>query len=148
MAGYNIVDGRKVPNTIVTSDETLYGVHSGGIEIAGCTFTINGTLQGSLSVTDGAIVIVNGINQGSISVTGAGRVVVFGQSQGSVSISADSEVSIENTGRISGSVHNDGSLIIRGVFGGSYSGRGMRTIEGTGYIQQPRIVNGVNYYDC
>lgn len=147
MAGYSIVDGRKVPFTVITSDQSLDGVHKTGFEIAGCTVVINGTIQGSISMTKGATVIVNGANQGSISVSGGGLVRILGASQGSLSISRDSAVVIEKGGRISGSVHNDGDLIIRGGFGGSYSGAGKKAIEGDGYILQPRIENGVNYYE-
>lgn len=147
MAGYSIINGRKVPFTVITSDRSLDGVHKTGFEITGCTVVINGTIQGSISITNGATVIVNGVNQGSISVSGGGRVRIFGACQGSFSISRDSAVLIERGGRIAGSVHNDGALIIRGGFGGSYSGAGKRAIEGDGYILQPRIENGVNYYE-
>ncbi|WP_124412338.1 hypothetical protein [Pseudomonas synxantha] len=147
MAGYSIVNGRKVPFTVITSDQSLDGVHKTGFEIVGCTVVINGTIQGSISMTNGATVIINGVNQGSVSVSGGGRVTIFGASQGSFSISRDSAVLIERGGRIAGSVHNDGALIIRGGFGGSYCGAGKRAIEGDGYILQPRIENGVNYYE-
>jgi hypothetical protein len=147
MAGYSIVDGHRVPFTVITSDQSLEGVHKTGFEVVGCTVVINGKNQGSIAMSNGATVIVNGVNQGSISVSGEGRLTVFGESQGSLTISRDSVVVIERGGRISGSIHNDGALVIRGGFAGSYSGVGKQALEGDGYILQPRIENGINYYE-
>lgn len=63
MAGYSIVGGRKVHYTVISSDQSLDGIHQTGFEVIGCTVVINGTLQGSMSMARGATVIVNGNNQ-------------------------------------------------------------------------------------
>lgn len=147
MTGYSIIDGEKFPNTVVTADQTLTGLHQIGVEVLHGTLTIDGTLQASLSISDGAAAIVNGLVQGSVSISGSGKLVVFGKVQGSVKIASDAEVVIESAGSISGSMQNAGSLIIRGAFGGAYGGNGHRSMEGDGYIKQPRIENGTHYYD-
>ena len=147
MAGYSIVDGRKVPFTVITSDQSLDGVHKTGFEIVGCTVVVNGKIQGSIAMINGSVVSVNGINQGSISVSGGSRLSVYGESQGSLSISRDSVVVIERGGRIAGSIHNNGTLIIRGGFAGSYSGTGKHAVQDDGYVVRPRVENGINYYE-
>lgn len=147
MTGYSMVGGRKVPNTVITSDQSLDGIHKTGFEVIGCTVVINGTLQGSLSMAGGATVIVKGNNQGSISVSDRGTLRIFGKCQGSVSVSKNSTVVVEREGTFSGSIHNDGTLIIRGGFGGASSGTGTQSVEDDGYIKQPRIENGISHYD-
>ncbi|MDH2244431.1 hypothetical protein N5J70_21045 [Pseudomonas sp. GD03909] len=147
MAGYDIIDGMRVPRTILTTNQILSGRHQGSITVIGCTLVINGTLQGSLSVESGGEVLVEGTQQGSTNVSGNSRVEVSGKCQGSTNIGPGSEVLIQPSGKLQGSMNNNGKLIVRGEFGGAYSGQGDISVEGDGYIKQPRIENGVHYYD-
>ena len=73
--------------------------------------------------------------------------MVRGKAQGSVHISVGSKVIVESSGTLSGSMKNEGELTIRGVFGGSYLGSGIKVLEGSGCIKEPRIVDGVHYYE-
>lgn len=147
MAGYDIIDGKRVPGTILTENQTLSDTHRGSITVRGCTLVIKGALHGSLSVEYGGNVIIEGVHQGSIGVSDKSRIEVFGTSQGSTNIGPGSQVLIHPSGKLQGSIKNNGKLIIRGVFGGSCSGGGDTSVEGDGYIKQPRIENGVHYYD-
>lgn len=147
MAGYDIIDGIRVPGTTFTQDEVLLGRHQGSITVSGCTLVISGTLQGSLSVENGGLVLIAGKQQGSTNVSGNSRVEISGICQGSTNIGTGSEVVVQPSGRLQGSMNNNGKLIIRGAFGGAYNGRGDTLVEGDGYIKKPRIENGVHYYD-
>lgn len=147
MAGYDIIDGVRVPGTTLTKNQVLLGTHQGSIKVVGCTLVISGTLQGSLSVESGGEVLIEGTHQGSTNVSGNSRVEVSGKCQGSTNISSGSEVLVQPFGQLQGSMNNNGKLVIRGAFGGAYSGQGNTFVEGDGYIKQPRVENGVHYYD-
>jgi cytoskeletal protein CcmA (bactofilin family) len=147
MESYDVIDGKKVPGTVINSDEVLTGTHRGSIRVVGCNLRILGVVQGSVSLAEGAIVELDGEIQGSTSISGTSHLTIRGKLQGSASISSESKIVVESTGRLSGSLHNEGLLIIRGVFGGSYSGNGVHRLEEEGYIKKARIVNGVHYYD-
>ena len=147
MAGYDIIDGKRVPGLEITEDHVLRGIHRGSISVVGCTLTVCGEHHGSLSVTGEGKVIIEGEHHGSTSVTGSSTLEVSGQSHGSTSISRGSMILVQPTGKLAGSMINDGQLFIRGVFGGAYSGNGERVLEGEGYIKQARVVDGVHYYE-
>jgi len=53
---------------------------------------------------------------------------------------------IEETGKLAGTLNNNGKVILRGVFGGARSGNGEFIVEGNGYIKQPVVRDGVSYY--
>jgi len=147
MASYDIIDGVRVPGLTLTQNQVLYGTHQGSITVSGCTLVISGKLKGSLSVENGGEVLIEGTQQGSTNVSRGSRVEISGTCQGSTNICAGSEVIVQHSGRLQGSMNNNGKLIIRGAFGGSYTGQGDTLVEGEGYIKQPRIENGVHYYD-
>ncbi|CAB1248288.1 conserved protein of unknown function [Ruminococcaceae bacterium BL-4] len=142
---YDIIDGREVPPLVVNED-TILNEHQGSVYVKHGTLTLKGTLQGSLSVIDGAKAIINGEQQGSVSVCVNAIVVVNGVLSGSTHVSSGGTVIVEASGRLAGSLNNQGKVIIRGVFGGSHSGNDI-ILEGTGYIKQPIIKNGMNYYE-
>ncbi|WP_430304064.1 hypothetical protein [Pseudomonas mosselii] len=147
MDSFDIIDGKRVPGTKITSDEVLLGSHHGSISVIGCTFVIAGSHHGSLSVSGNGRVIVEGQHHGSTSLSEGSRLEVVGSSHGSTSIAAGSILVVEPFGKLAGSMHNNGRLVIRGAFGGAYSGRGESVVEGDGYIKQPRIEGGVHYYE-
>lgn len=147
MAGYDIIDGKRVPGKILTENQTLLGTHQGSITVRNCTLVISGALHGSLSVEGGGNVLIEGTHKGSTSVSEKSLIKIFGKCQGSMNIGPFSQVVIQPSGMLQGSINNNGKMIIRGVFGGACSGRGETSVEGNGYIKQPRIENGVHYYD-
>lgn len=147
MAIYDIIDGVRVPGLTLTENQVLHGTHRGSITVSGCTLVIKGTLQGSLSVENGGEVLIEGTQQGSTNVSGSSMVEISGKCQGSTNINGGSQVIIQPSGRLQGSMTNYGKLIIRGVFGGAYNGSGQTFLEGDGHIKEPRVENGVHYYD-
>lgn len=71
----------------------------------------------------------------------------MGELHGTTNVSDYGTVIIEKIGKLAGALHNNGIVIIRDVYGGSQSGSGELILEGNGYIKQPTIRNGVNYYE-
>lgn len=147
MESYDIIDGRRVPGTVISSDQVITGTHRGSLRIEGCAVVIIGVVHGSVSVSQSATLDLEGTIHGSTSVSSGGLINISGKLHGSTSIAANARVIIEPSGSLSGSMSNNGDLLIHGVFGGAYSGRGTIRTEGAGYIKQPRIENGVHYYD-
>ena len=144
--GYDVIDGQKVPHTFIKDNHELEGTHQGTVVVESGKFALVGKLQGSLSLDNSETEII-GEQQGSVSISSIARVSVSGAIQGSVFISPGATVVIEPTGKISGSLTNHGTLVVRGVFGGAQSGNGEIILEGSGFIKQPTVKNGINYYE-
>ena len=144
---YDVVDGQKVPQKEIRGNETIHGMYQGSVNVIEGQLTILGILQGSLHVSTGTKVIVIGKHQGPVSVESGALVIVEGGLQGSSHIHPDATIIVEPTGHLCGSLNNQGVLVVRGMFGGAKSGNGVIHLEGQGFIKQPRIENGVHYYD-
>jgi hypothetical protein len=56
-------------------------------------------------------------------------------------------LTIEASGRLGGTLTNDGLVVLRGVMGGARTGSGSLRIEGNGYIKQPIIRDGIQYFE-
>lgn len=73
---------------------------------------------------------------------------VGGSIKGSAHIEHDGTLIIESGGKLAGSLHNDGAVIVRGVFGGSRMGSGELRFEDGGYEKAPdRIEGNRRYYN-
>ncbi len=142
----DIIDGREVPPTIVTKDFTLVGTHKGSIIVEGGTATILGRLEGSFHVDPGLSAIINGTVAGSVHLSQGAKAVVHGAIEGSAHVAHTALLVVEAGGKHAGSLHNDGEVIVRGVFGGSITGR-PPILEGNGTIKRPRIEDGVAIYE-
>lgn len=94
----------------------------------------------------GAKVEVLGEQSGSAYIATRAEAIVRDIMSGSTTISDESTIIVEEGGRLSGSLRNEGTFIIRGVFGGMCSGDGEIIIESKGYIKEPVIRNGMTYY--
>ena len=140
------IDGKKVPPMIIDEDYVLVGEHSGTIHVEAGTLVIQGMNSGTLDVQMGAKVEVLGEQSGSTFIASGAEVVVRGIMSGSATVSSGSSIIVEEKGRLSGSLCNEGTLIIRGVFGGARSGDGEIIIEGNGYIKKPVTRNGMTFY--
>lgn len=53
----------------------------------------------------------------------------------------------EETGKLAGTLTNEGLVILRGVFGGARSGAGDFRIECSGMVKQPVVRDGIQSYD-
>lgn len=143
----DFIDGQNVPPLIVEDNYLLEGVHQGTVIVKSGAFRISGENYGTLSIGSQVVAEIDGIQAGTVSVADGARVIVRGRLDGSVAISSGAQLIVEATGRLAGSLHNDGRLIVRGVFGGARSGAGELILQGAGYIKQPRIEKGIHYYE-
>lgn len=144
---YDHIDGKDFPPLVITSDYVLTDVHKGTVHIEFGTLQLIGVLQGTLDVQSGTRVVINGKQQGTVSISSGAIVIVNGEINGTVSIEDGASLLIEETGKLAGTLINDGLVVLRGVFGGARSGCGQFRIEGKGYIKAPVTRNGIHYYE-
>lgn len=130
-----------------TTDGTLGGLHQGSVRVEAGSLVVSGTLQGSLSLAVGASATISGHQQGSVHLSPRCEVIVTGRLDGSVHVEPEATVIIAAGGRHAGSLHNDGTVIVRGVFGGSRTGAGEFRLEDEGWVKAPVMRDGVNYYE-
>jgi hypothetical protein len=143
----DLIDGREVPPLVVSANYGIDGVHTGSVRVEAGTFTLSGTLRGSLNIQPGAKAAIGGRQQGSVAVESGATVVVAGAIEGSTSVQRGAVVIVEPGGKLAGSLHNDGLVVVRGVFGGSRTGSGELRLEGGGYVKQPSIRDGIHFYE-
>lgn len=119
--GFDYINGREVPQTVIEDDFTIQGKHNGTVHVENGTLTIQGELHGTLNVQSGA------------------KAIIIGKQHGTVIVEAN--------GKLAGTLNNNGIVIVRGVFGGAQSGQGNLILEENGYIKQSVIKNGMKYYE-
>lgn len=142
----DIIDGCSVPPLVITSDHVINDTHQGTVHVEAGTLELLGVLQGTLIIHPNASAVISGKQQGTVSLEHGATVIVRGAIQGTVSIAQDALLVIEETGRLAGTLSNNGNVVLRGVFGGAKSGDGNLQIEGNGYIKQPIIRDGARFY--
>lgn len=145
--GFDCIDGRDVPQTVIEDDFTIQGKHDGTVHVENGTLTIQGELHGTLDVQSGAKAIIIGKQYGTVSVANNAEIVIFGELHGTTNVSVHGTAVVEAHGKLAGTLSNNGTVIVRGVFGGAQSGHGELILEENGYIKQPVIKNGMNYYE-
>ena len=119
--GFDYINGREVPQTVIEDDFTIQGKHNGTVHVENGTLTIQGELHGTLNVQSGA------------------KAIIIGKQHGTVIVEAN--------GKLAGTLNNNGIVIVKGAFGGAQSGQGNLILEENGYIKQPVIKNGMKYYE-
>jgi hypothetical protein len=145
---YDIIDGREVPPLVITSDYVLEGYHRGSVRVEAGIFELRGRIEGSLGVHRGATATISGTQAGSVHVADGVEVAITGAVEGSAHVSPGGVVVVEPGGKLAGSLHNDGRVVVRGVFGGSRSGSGELAFEDDGYEKRPKMIrDGVHYYE-
>ncbi len=75
------------------------------------------------------------------------EVLVTGAIQGTTNVQSGGLVIVEASGRLAGTLHNDGDVVVRGVFDGARSGSGTLAFEDRGYEKRPSIRGGIRYYE-
>jgi hypothetical protein len=143
----DFIDGREVPQLVIAADDVLLGTHNGTIQVESGHFKLRGTNQGSLNLHPGATATISGKQQGSVSIQPGASVRVTGAIEGSTNVSPGATVVVEPTGKLAGSLHNDGSVVVRGAFGGARSGQGELIFEDQGYEKAPILRDGVHIYE-
>lgn len=144
---YDVIDGRRVPQLVVTNNHVIVGIHKGTVHVEAGTLYLRGTLQGTLDVQTGASVEVTGEQQGTVIIASGAKATVIGAIQGTTTVEPKASLVIEASGKVTGTLCNHGLVILRGVFGGTRSGAGSLCIEDNGYIKRPVVKDGINYYE-
>lgn len=145
--GYDYFNGRRVPQTVFAKDHVLTGTHQGTVHVESGNFTLAGKIQGTLNIHSDVAAVIVGRQCGTISVETRASVQISGSVEGTASVAEGATLVVEAGGKLAGALCNDGLVIVRGVFGGPQTGKGELRIENGGCIKQPRIDNGVHYYD-
>ena len=143
----DIIDGREVPPLVVTSDHVLTGVHDGTVHVESGHFELQGRLRGTLALYVGVRATISGTQAGTVNVGPGAELVVTGAIEGTANVQGGAVVVIEARGKLAGTLHNDGRVVVRGVFGGAQSGLGELVFEGNGYEKQPTIRDGIRSYE-
>lgn len=73
--------------------------------------------------------------------------MVSGAIEGTTTVERGGELVVAASAKLAGTLHNDGLVIVRGVFGGAQSGTGELRLEDQGHIKQPRVRDGIHYYE-
>lgn len=141
------INGRLVPPLVITSDYTIIDTHSGTVHVEAGVLELRGLLRGTLVIHSNAGAVIYGTQQGTVSLDEGATSTVHGAIQGTVAIAPGATVVVEETGRLAGALTNNGTVVLRGIFGGPQSGRGDMRIEGRGHIKQPTIRDGISYYE-
>lgn len=125
------------PRTI-DRDEVVLGTSNTPIIVEpGATVTIAGTLNGS-AVVHGVLHITGTLN-GSLHASAGATATVEHRVNGSVHVDRGGLVVVEPRGRIAGSTHNVGRLVLRGQLGGSQSGIPVELEDGGRVVPPTRI---------
>lgn len=133
------------PRTI-DSDAILSGVCNYPIIVERtAAVTIAGTLNGSAQVY--GTLHVSGQHNGSAHVAPGATFTIAHRRNGSVHVEEGGLVIVEPRGRIAGSLHNAGRVVVRGEIGGSRSGASVE-LDG-GRVVPPRRIgtDGTHYYE-
>lgn len=108
------------PRTIKT-DEAVVGTSNTPIIVEqGATVTVMGTLNASAVVL--GVMNITGTLNGSLHISAGAAATVEHRVNGSVHVDRGGLVVVEPRGRIAGSTHNVGRIVLRGQLGGSQSG--------------------------
>ncbi|EHR0921399.1 hypothetical protein KS884_004614, partial [Vibrio parahaemolyticus] len=143
---FDYIDGQKVPQTYIDEDFELVGTHDGTVHVISGVFKLLGTLRGTLDIKTEKTLEILGNQQGTVSLSNDSNVIVKGTISGTVSIPYGAVMTIEPSGKLQGTLVNDGTVILKGVFGGQQSGAGDLIIEDQGYIKQPVVKDGMTFY--
>jgi hypothetical protein len=144
----DIIAGVETPQTIVSAARTLTDLHKGTVIVdRGGHLTVAGMLQGTLDVLPGASARIVGVEQGTVHVGREATLDVNGMIQGTVGIEAGGSMRVHPAGQVQGSIANQGSIENHGSRGGPVSGEGSLIDMPGSRVVQPRIKDGVHFYD-
>ena len=79
--GFDYIDGRDVPQTVIEDDFTIQGKHDGTVHVENGTLTIQGELHGTLDVQSGAKAIIIGKQYGTVSVANNAEIMPYCRSR-------------------------------------------------------------------
>jgi len=131
--GCDYINGKQIPQMVVTSDTTVTGSHQGTIHVEQGVLTISGEVHGTLDVQSGTKVIISGKQYGTVSIANNATVIVNHELYGTVSVSNGGTLEVNSQARMFGTLCNLGKVVIMGTYKGVHSGNEM-IIKETGRI--------------
>jgi hypothetical protein len=140
-----LIGGEMVPPLVVRDMYVITGEHKGTVYVEAGKLTIEGFLSGTLKVKPDTEVEICGTHLGSVYMEKGSKVSVKGAIEGTTNIDPGSLLVVEKGGQVGGSLYNNGSVILRGVFGGVVNGGGEMKVDG-GQIKQPVSKNGFIFF--
>jgi hypothetical protein len=145
--GYDIMEGQQVPQLVIDHDHVLTD-HTGTVHVEAGNFVLEGTLRGNLDIQHGVLARISGKQQGTVSIASGASVLLTGAIEGPATVEHGAVLVVESGARLAGSLANQGTVIVRGVFGGARSGRGTFRLERSGHVKEPsRAEDGSLHYD-
>lgn len=130
---------------IIKEDHIMMRSHVGSVQVEFGVLLIQGDVTGSLKIHKGAVAIISGKHTGSVHIAEGAELQVNGMHTGSIHVKQGGKVIVDLNGKLAGTLHNDGEVIVKGVFGGKRLGEGSFILDG-GTIKQPKIKDGVATY--
>ncbi len=142
---YDLIGGEIVPPLVVRGRYVIKGEHKGTVYVEAGKLRIEGLLHGTLKVKHDAEVEICGTQEGPVYIENGSTVSVSGAIEGTTNLEPGSRLIVEESGVIEGSLFNNGSVVLRGVFGGAVNGGGEIKMEG-GKIKKPVFRDGLIYF--
>jgi len=133
-----VLSGYDGPYQVIGAAVRLIGTHNGSVGLDdGASLTLSGSLNGSLHLSGGCTANIAGGHNGSLHIGAGATVHVTGAQNGSVHVEPGGLFRVEQRGRHSGSVHNDGRYELAGERGGTMNGGGEYVEESGSHVRQP-----------
>lgn len=143
---YDLIGGEIVPPLVVRDRYVIKGEYKGTVYVEAGNLKIEGLLHGTLNVKQEAEVEISGTQEGPVYIESGSMVTVTGVIEGTTNLDQGGRLVIEEGGLLEGSLFNNGSVTLRGVFGGAANGPGEIKVECGGYIKKPVIKDGLIYF--
>ena len=143
----DLIGGEIVPPLVVKGNHVISGEHKGTVYVEKGKLVIDGTNIGTLNILENACAEINGKQQGNMNIEKDSKVTVCGVVEGTTTLEEGSTLVLEDAGKVSGSLFNFGSVVIRGVFGGAINGSGEMKVEDGGQIKKPVIKDGLLFIE-
>lgn len=142
----DLIGGEIVPPLVIRDKYVIKDEHKGTVYVEAGQLRIEGILNGTLHVIGEAEVEIPGTQEGPVYVGRGSVVTVSGVIEGTTNLEQGSKLVVEESGKVEGSLFNQGYVVLRGIFGGGVNGGGEIKVEGNGQIQKPVFRDGLIYF--
>jgi hypothetical protein len=142
-----LIGGEIVYPLVVRNKHVISDSHKGTVYVESGKLSIEGSNEGTLNILEGASAEIRGLQNGTVNIGDKASATVFGIVEGIVNIEKGGSLKIEEGGKLSGNVFNNGVFYLRGVFGGFSNGEGEIKVEGAGEVKKPVIKDGLLYFE-
>jgi hypothetical protein len=142
-----LIGGEIVSPLVVREKQIISDSRKGTAYVESGKLIIEGSHDGALNVLEGASAEIRGKQYGVVNIGSRASVTVNGMIEGIVNIEKGGVLKVEEGGKLSGNVFNNGIFYLRGTFGGFSNGEGEIKVEGAGHIKKPVVKDGLLYFE-